>query len=65
MFFILNKKRNHTLGSKHKCTICSEETSLHYNPMPEWSIDGVLCGDCYSKKLGEFYPGEHTRVNLE
>ncbi|MDH3610816.1 MAG: hypothetical protein OEM79_03530 [Nitrosopumilus sp.] len=53
------------MGSKHKCTICNEETTLHYNPMPEWSIDGELCGDCYSKKLAEFYPGEHTRVNLE
>jgi len=65
MFFILIKKNNNTLGTKYKCTICSQETSLHYNPMPEWSIDGVLCGDCYSKKLGEFYPGDHVRVNLE
>jgi len=31
--------------------------------MKEWSIDGVLCGDCYSKKLSEFYPGKHSTIN--
>ena len=36
---------------------------MRFNPMKEWAIDGVLCGDCYSKKLSEFYPGEHTRIN--
>ena len=65
MFFILNKKSNNNLGSKHKCTICSEEISLRFNAMPEWSIEGPLCGKCYSKKLGEHYPGDHARVNLE
>lgn len=65
MFFILIKKTNCTLGSKQKCAICNEEVSMHFVPMKEWSIDGVLCGDCYSKKLGEFYPGEHVRVNKE
>ncbi len=62
MFFILNKKSNCTLGTKAKCAICSEEITLHFNPMPEWSIDGQLCGDCYSKKLGGFYPGDHAKI---
>jgi len=61
----LIKKSKYALGSKYKCEICSEETSMHFIPMKEWSIDGVLCGDCYSKKLGEFYPGDHIRVNKE
>ncbi len=65
MFFILNKKSNNNLGSKQKCIICSEGISLRFNAMPEWSIEGPLCGDCYSKKLGEHYPGDHARVNLE
>lgn len=65
MFFIPIKKNKNTLGSKNKCAICSEEISMRFNPMKEWSIDGTLCGDCYSKKLGEFYPGDHTRVNKE
>jgi len=51
------------LGSKHKCAICSEETSMQFNPMPEWSIEGVLCGDCYSKKISEFYPGDHAKLS--
>jgi len=38
---------------------------MYFNPMKEWSINGELCGDCYSKKLGEYYPGEHVRVNEE
>jgi hypothetical protein len=63
MFFILIKKSNGTLGSKHKCAICSEETSMQFNPMPEWSIDGVLCGDCYSKKISDFYPGDHAQIS--
>jgi len=53
------------LGSKEKCAICSTEAEMVFNPMKEWSINGVLCGDCYSKKLAEFYPGEHVRVNKE
>ncbi len=65
MFFILNKKSNNNLGSKQKCTICNEEVSMQFRAMKEWSIDGVLCGDCYSKKLSEFYPGYHTRVNKD
>jgi len=51
------------LGSKDKCTICSEKIQLRYNPMEEWGIEGSICGKCYSKKLGEHYPGEHVRVN--
>jgi len=51
------------LGSKYKCAICSEETSMQFNPMPEWSIEGVLCGDCYSKKISEFYPGDHAKLS--
>jgi hypothetical protein len=33
--------------------------------MEEWEIKGPLCGDCYSKKLDEYYPGDHIRVNKE
>ncbi len=63
MFFILIKKSKYALRPKNKCTICMEEVSTRFNPMKEWAIDGVLCGDCYSKKLSEFYPGEHSRIN--
>jgi hypothetical protein len=63
MFFITNKKSNVTLGKKEKCAICSESIELHFKAMEEWKIDGTLCGKCYSKKLGEHYPGEHVRVN--
>ncbi|MDH3191787.1 MAG: hypothetical protein OEM18_03775 [Nitrosopumilus sp.] len=53
------------MGSKEKCTICSEKLDLQYNPMEEWKVKGPLCGDCYSKKLHEYYPGDHVRVNRE
>ncbi len=65
MFFISIKKRLCALGSKEKCTICSEKIELQFNPMEEWNINGPLCGKCYSKKLDEHYPGEHVRVNKE
>jgi hypothetical protein len=51
------------LGKKEKCVICSEIIGLHFKAMEEWKIDGTLCGKCYSKQLGEHYPGEHVRVN--
>ncbi len=63
MFFILIKKRKNALGTKEKCAICNEKIQLHYKSMDEWGIEGSICGKCYSKKLGEHYPGEHVRVN--
>lgn len=51
------------MGKKEKCAICSEEIELRFKAMEEWGIEGTLCGKCYSKKLGEHYPGEHVRVN--
>ena len=65
MFFISIKKSKYTLGIKNKCTICSNEIEFRYNPMKEWEIEGSLCGECYSKKLDEHYPGEHVRVNKD
>lgn len=65
MFFISSKKSRFDLASSYKCAICSEKTETRYNPMKEWKIEGVLCGDCYSRQLYEFYPGDHTRVNSD
>lgn len=53
------------LGSKDKCAICAEKIELPFNPMKEWGIEGTICGDCYSKKLHEHYPGDHIRVNKD
>ena len=47
-----------------KCTLCDANLDCEYVPMREWKIDGPLCGKCYSKKISEFYPGDHERVNL-
>ena len=63
MFFILINKSKHILGAKEKCVVCSGKIDLYYNAMEEWKIEGSLCGECYSKKLHEYYPGEHIRVN--
>jgi len=49
---------------KEKCTICRGHIEKKYMPMKEWKINGPLCNKCYSKKIGEHYPGEHVRVNL-
>lgn len=58
----MEKTRNNSM-SNDKCSICNGNIRLPYNPMEGWEIEGVLCGECYSKKLDEFYPGEHIRVN--
>ena len=47
-----------------KCTLCGGSIEQVFLPMKEWGIDGPLCGKCYSKKIAEFYPGKHERVNL-
>ena len=47
-----------------KCALCDGEIDHPYLPMEGWGIDGHLCGKCYSKKLAEFYPGDHVRVDL-
>lgn len=65
MFFISIKKNKNTLVIKDKCAICSGKIKLRYNPMEEWGIKGAICGDCYSKKINEHYPGEHVRVNKD
>jgi len=64
MVFITKQKSVLYMGSDEKCTLCDASISFAYLPMKEWSIDGFLCSKCYSKKLAEFYPGEHERVNL-
>jgi len=64
MVFITNQKAVLYMGSDEKCTLCDGEIDHPYLAMKEWDIDGHLCGKCYSKKLSEFYPGEHERVNL-
>ena len=52
------------MNSDKKCALCGANIENSYLPMKEWDIDGHLCGKCYSKKLSEFYPGEHVRVDL-
>ena len=64
MVFKRNKKSGDTYGSNGKCTLCGGSIEQVFLPMKEWGIDGPLCGKCYSKKLAEFYPGKHERVNL-
>jgi len=64
MVFITKQKSVLYMGSDEKCALCDANISFAYLPMKEWSIDGFLCSKCYSKKLSEFYPGEHERVNL-
>jgi hypothetical protein len=65
LFFISIRNRKNILGLKEKCVVCNGKIELRYNPMEEWGIKGTMCGKCYSKKVHEFYPGEHTRVNLD
>ncbi|MGH1566359.1 MAG: hypothetical protein ACRBB5_02805 [Nitrosopumilus sp.] len=51
------------MALKEKCAICNGKIQFRFSPMEEWEIKGSLCGECYSKKLNEHYPGDHVRVN--
>jgi hypothetical protein len=38
-----------TLLQGDHCAICNKELGfMRYNPKKEWSIDGQLCGECFS-----------------
>ena len=42
------------IGSK--CALCgADNLTFRYRPMPGWNISGVLCGQCYDKRLTEHY----------
>ena len=64
MIFRTNKKSGDTYDSNGKCTLCGGSIGQVFLPMKEWGMGGRLCGKCYSKKIAEFYPGKHERVNL-
>jgi len=64
MVFMRNKKSGDAHDSNGKCTLCGGSIEQVFLPMKEWCMDGHLCGKCYSKKIAEFYPGKHERVNL-
>ncbi|OLD22892.1 MAG: hypothetical protein AUI59_00755 [Thaumarchaeota archaeon 13_1_40CM_2_39_13_1] len=51
------------MGETQKCSLCNAVLDHVYQPMQDWSVKGLLCGKCYSKKLFEYYPGTHERVN--
>lgn len=55
---------NEALKKEEKCSLCNGPIKKKYFPMETWKINGVLCGNCYSKKISEHYPGEHVRVDL-
>lgn len=38
-----------------KCTACGNDMTFKYKPMPEWNMQGELCGTCYGQKLTEHY----------
>jgi len=52
------------LENKEKCALCKGAMSRKYLPMKQWNIEGFICGNCYSKKIFEHYPGKHVRVNI-
>ena len=45
------------------CSLCSRPLDHVYRPMETWNVKGLLCSKCYSKKISEYYPGTHERVN--
>lgn len=63
MVFISNQKCEIILIESEKCVLCNGPMEHKYLPMKQWEIKGFLCSKCYSKKIFEYYPGSHERVN--
>jgi hypothetical protein len=47
---MVNKK-----SSSLSCTLCGSRLTFYYRPMEEWNISGIICSQCYDKKLVEHY----------
>jgi hypothetical protein len=42
--------------SASRCAVCGAYlVSFRYKPMPPWNISGLLCSQCYEKRLTEHY----------
>jgi hypothetical protein len=42
--------------STSRCTLCGGDLgAFTYRPMPQWKISGIICSQCYDKKLTEHY----------
>jgi hypothetical protein len=63
--FYIEIKDASMLIADEKCTLCKGPIVQKYIAMKGWDISGPLCSACYSKKIGEHYPGAHTRVNVD
>ncbi|NIP62201.1 MAG: hypothetical protein GWN01_16170 [Nitrosopumilaceae archaeon] len=63
-FYIDRKEQTH-LVVKEKCSLCGGEIDKKYLPMKDWNISGSICSKCYSKKIDEYYPGEHIRMRKD
>jgi hypothetical protein len=50
------KSRQQKMGdTPSKCTLCGNDMTFKYRPMEKWNISGMLCSQCYEKKLIEHY----------
>ncbi|MGI0048160.1 MAG: hypothetical protein ACREAW_01340 [Nitrososphaera sp.] len=39
-----------------KCALCGADLgAFSYRPMPQWDVSGLICGQCYDKKLLDHY----------
>jgi hypothetical protein len=45
------------MGDKSsKCALCGGDLgAFTYRPMPQWNVSGIICSQCYDKKLTEHY----------
>jgi len=63
--FLYRCKIARPMAREKTCTVCKASTQREFYPMKEWDVEGPLCGNCYSKRIHDHYPGEHVRVNKD
>jgi len=54
---------NNNNPSSVSCTLCHNNLTFSYRPMSEWNISGLICGQCYDKKLFEHYIAPYRKAS--
>ncbi|HEX2014756.1 MAG TPA: hypothetical protein VLA68_05975 [Nitrososphaera sp.] len=52
----IDYREKNILGEEEKCALCGAALiEFKYRAMPQWKVSGMICSQCYDKKLMDYY----------